>query len=60
MKLHVEIYKTDTGFCAHSPEVPGCVAAGSDLQETEQLIAEALMLHLNLRKLLRLDFQICA
>ena len=60
MKLHVEIYKTETGYCAHSPEVIGCVAAGSTLDETEQLIAQALQMHLNAEVLPELDFKICA
>ena len=37
---------TATGYSAYVPDLPGCVAAGTTLQETEQLIREALELHL--------------
>ena len=60
MKLHVEIFKTKTGFCAHAPEVQGCVATGHTIEETEQMIAEALQMHLDLDALPELDFKICA
>jgi predicted RNase H-like HicB family nuclease len=38
--------KTKTGYSAHAPDVPGCVAAGSSLAETERLMREAIALHL--------------
>ena len=60
MKIFVEIEKTSTGYCAHAPAILGCVAAGATLEETEQLIAEALQMHLNLEQLPDLEFKICA
>ncbi len=60
MKLYVEIEKTSTGYCAHAPEVLGCVATGHTLEETELMIAEALQMHLNLQTLPDLEFKICA
>jgi predicted RNase H-like HicB family nuclease len=46
MKYAVVFEKTDTGYSAHIPDLPGCVAAGTDLQETQQLIREAVEMHL--------------
>ncbi len=34
MKLAVLIGKTGTGYSAHSPDVPGVVAAGATVEET--------------------------
>ena len=38
--------KTDTGYCAWVPDLPGCVAAGASLQETQRLIREAVQFHI--------------
>jgi predicted RNase H-like HicB family nuclease len=46
MKYAVLIEKTATGFSAHVPDLPGCVAAGATLAETTNLIAGAIKLHL--------------
>jgi len=45
MKYLIVIEKTKTGFCAYSPDVDGCVAAGSTRRETEKLMREALGFH---------------
>jgi len=44
-KSHL-IDKTLTGFSAHVPDLPGCVAAGETREETLELIREAIALHL--------------
>lgn len=36
---------TLTGYSAHVPDLPGCVAAGFTLEETRQLIREAIEFH---------------
>ena len=36
------------GYSAYLPELPGCVAAGKTLEETKELIGEAVGLHLEL------------
>ena len=37
-------------YSAYAPDLPGCVAAGSTIQEVEQLMREAIALHIeNLR-----------
>jgi predicted RNase H-like HicB family nuclease len=37
---------TATGYSAHVPDLPGCVAAAASLEETRQLIREAIEFHL--------------
>lgn len=37
---------TATGYSAHVPDLPGCVAAGATLDETRQLIKEAIEFHI--------------
>ena len=47
MRLYaVVIERTGNGFGAHVPDLPGCIAAGDTREETEQLIREAMVLHL--------------
>jgi predicted RNase H-like HicB family nuclease len=41
----VFIEPTSTGFSAHVPDLPGCVAAASILEETRQLVLEAIEFH---------------
>ena len=44
----VVLEKSDNGYAAYLPDLPGCVAAGDTLEETEILIAEAVSSHLEL------------
>ncbi len=37
---------TENGYSAHVPDLPGCVAAAVTLQETRQLMKEAIEFHL--------------
>lgn len=37
---------TSTGYSAHVPDLPGCVAAAGTLEETRQLIKEAIEFHI--------------
>jgi predicted RNase H-like HicB family nuclease len=37
---------TATGYSAHVPDLPGCVAAARTLEETRQLIREAIEFHI--------------
>lgn len=39
--------KTATGYSAYVPDLPGCIAAGRSLNETQRLMAEAVELHLD-------------
>jgi predicted RNase H-like HicB family nuclease len=42
----VVIEKTDTGYGAYVPDLPGCVAAGATYEETDRLIREAIPFHI--------------
>ncbi len=42
----VFIEPTETGFSAYVPDLPGCVAAASTLDETRELIKEAIEFHI--------------
>src|SRR3984885_14218757 len=42
----VFIEPTETGFSAYVPDLPGCVAAASTLEETRELIKEAIEFHI--------------
>jgi predicted RNase H-like HicB family nuclease len=46
MKYAVIYEKTATGYSAHAPDLPGCIAAGPTLEETERLMQEAIEFHL--------------
>jgi predicted RNase H-like HicB family nuclease len=46
MRYAVLFEKTDTGYSAHVPDLHGCVAAGSTLEETAELIRGPLRMHL--------------
>jgi predicted RNase H-like HicB family nuclease len=46
MKYAVLFEQTNTGYSAHIPDLPGCVAAGATLAETTELIRHAIRLHL--------------
>ena len=45
-KYTVFIEPTATGYSAHVPDLPGCVAAAATLAETRQLIREAIEFHI--------------
>jgi predicted RNase H-like HicB family nuclease len=45
-KYAVFIAPTATGYSAHVPDLPGCVAAARTLEETRQLIREAIEFHI--------------
>jgi predicted RNase H-like HicB family nuclease len=47
MKYAVVIEKSDAGFAAYVPDLPGCVAVGETLAQTEALIREAIEFHLD-------------
>ena len=46
MKYAVVIEKGENNFSAYVPDLPGCVAAADTLGETEQLIREAIGIHI--------------
>jgi predicted RNase H-like HicB family nuclease len=46
MKYAVLFEKTETGYSAHVPDLPGCVAAGATFEETASLMRKAIQMHL--------------
>jgi predicted RNase H-like HicB family nuclease len=46
MKYAVLFEKTETDYSAHVPDLPGCIAAGSTLEETTELLRGAIRMHL--------------
>lgn len=46
MKYAIVIEKSETGYGAYVPDLPGCIAVGETIEETESLIREALEFHL--------------
>ena len=46
MKYVVIVEKTGNGYSAYLPDLPGCVAAGDTVEETERLVQEAITYHL--------------
>jgi predicted RNase H-like HicB family nuclease len=47
LRYAVLFEKTDTGYSAYVPDLPGCIAVGDTLQETVQLMREAIEFHLD-------------
>ena len=45
MRYAVLLEKTETGYSAHVPGLPGCLAAGTTLEETTDLIRVAIRMH---------------
>ncbi|MBE7500329.1 MAG: type II toxin-antitoxin system HicB family antitoxin [Verrucomicrobiales bacterium] len=46
MKYAIVIEKSETGYGAYVPDLPGCIAVGETIEETESLIREAVGFHL--------------
>jgi predicted RNase H-like HicB family nuclease len=46
MKYTAIYTKTKTGYSAHIPDLPGCIAAARTLAQTKQYMGEAVALHL--------------
>ena len=47
MKYLIVIEKTETGYSAYSPDLPGCVSTGATREETEKNMQEAIAFHLD-------------
>ncbi len=46
MKYAVVIEKAEGNYSAYVPDLPGCVATGATIEETEDEIREAIAFHL--------------
>ncbi len=47
MRFAVVFEKTDNGWSAYAPDLPGLGVAASTLEETKQLLREAIELHID-------------
>ncbi|HEX6719806.1 MAG TPA: type II toxin-antitoxin system HicB family antitoxin [Pyrinomonadaceae bacterium] len=45
-KYLIIVEKTDTGYSAYSPDIPGCGSTGQTKQEVERNIQEAIQFHI--------------
>lgn len=46
MRYAVVIEKAEANFSAYVPDLPGCVATGTSVEDAEHAIREAIVLHL--------------
>ena len=46
MKYAIVIEKAGENYSAYVPDLPGCIATGATIQETEQKIREAITFHI--------------
>ena len=47
MRYAIVIEKAEGNYSAYVPDLPGCVATGATVEETEQSIREAIAFHLD-------------
>ncbi len=47
MRYLVILEKTETGFSAFCPDLPGCAASGATREETEENMKDAIAFHLD-------------
>ncbi len=47
MKYLIVIEKTETGYSAYSPDLPGCVSTGATSEEVARNMHEAIDFHLD-------------
>ena len=50
MKYNIIYEKSESGYSAYVPDMPGCTSAGADRAEIEKNILEAIELHLSVMK----------
>ena len=46
MRYAIVIERAEGNYSAYVPDLPGCIATGATLEETEKLIREAIDMHL--------------
>lgn len=46
IRYAIVVEKAETNFAAYVPDLPGCVATGKTVPETERRIREAIEIHL--------------
>ena len=50
MKYAVVYEQTPNNYAAYVPDLPGCIATGTTLEEVERLIGEGVRLHIDLMR----------
>ncbi len=50
MRYLVIIRRTATGYSVDVPDLPGCVATGTTVEHSRQMIAQAIEMHLDLMR----------
>ncbi|HZW32152.1 MAG TPA: type II toxin-antitoxin system HicB family antitoxin [Isosphaeraceae bacterium] len=46
MRYAIVVEKAEANYAAYVPDLPGCVATGATVEETEARLREAIVLHL--------------
>ncbi|MFZ2726615.1 MAG: type II toxin-antitoxin system HicB family antitoxin [Methylococcaceae bacterium] len=46
MRYAIVVEKAANNYCAYVPDLPGCIATGNTIEETEYQIREAIEFHL--------------
>ncbi len=46
MRYAIVVEKTENNYSAYVPDLPGCIATGQTLEETENEICQAIAFHL--------------
>jgi predicted RNase H-like HicB family nuclease len=46
MRYAIVIEKADSNFSSYVPDLPGCIATGATIEETERAIREAIAFHI--------------
>jgi predicted RNase H-like HicB family nuclease len=46
MRYAIVVEKTESNYSAYVPDLPGCVATGATVEETEREIREAIEFHI--------------
>lgn len=44
-RFAIVVEKAESNYAGYVPDLPGCVATGATVEETEQLLREAIELH---------------
>ncbi len=50
MRFLVRVFPSEANYSAMVPDLPGCIAAADTVEETLELMSEAIGLHLDLMK----------
>lgn len=60
MEYLVVLEKSDSGFGAYLPDLPGCIAVADTLKGAKELIAEAVSLHIGRMREMGLPVASCS